>query len=57
MSATSPDLRLLAAVEQLMRLFQFNRPNAETLARTVLAAADAATAHAEHNAKRRDPWH
>jgi hypothetical protein len=57
MSATSPDLRLLAAVEQLMRLFQFNRPNAETLARTVLAAADAAAAHSAHDAERRDLWH
>lgn len=34
------DPRLAAAVGRLMLLFQFSRQNAETLARTVLAAAD-----------------
>ena len=40
----SSDVRLLAAIEQLMQRFQLNRPNAETVARTVLEAADAAAA-------------
>lgn len=36
------DPRFAAAVSRLMLLFRFSRQNAETLARTVLAAADEA---------------
>lgn len=36
------DLRLAAAIRRLMQLYQFNHANAETLARAVLEAADAA---------------